>query len=217
MTLYKYINMIKYILKISTIITLCVALFTVSGCANQDECIKTGGGYCEQFSFLDGVSITSKNSDFYVIKGVVLGTYRRNGLTVRLVEDLKGNFPKGVITFNVWKNINICYPDGRHDCLSCYDYQDVLIMLLTPEIPRGYTTLQCIRSVLKLSNGYVTGNILTWDEILEGWGLGNMTKEEAISYIESLTDEERKLYAIRNTLSWNELQKRLNNILKPIK
>lgn len=193
----------------------CVLLFMAVSCGKQsnNEYYNTGV-LCSFFgsSFLDGVSYTSKNNNIYVIEGIVSDAYK-NGRKIKLVKDLKGNIPKSVATFNVWHNINGYIEDDRLDCISCYDYQDTLILLLAPEKPKGYTTLTCIYSILKLSNSYVTGNIIPWDERLERWGMGKMTKEEMILYYHSLPDEEQKLFTSIDTMPWDELQKRINNQL----
>ena len=79
----------------------------------------------------------------------------------------------------------------------------------------GGTSLVCTPCVLKISNGYVTGDrIISWKERLEEWGMGNMTEEKMISYIRNLTDEERKSFTTIDTMSWDEFQKRINHLSK---
>jgi len=67
---------------------------------------------CMERSFIEGCSIfLSENTDvnpwyssdkIFFIKGKTLETVENHGLKVRLIEDLKENFPKDVNTFTVW-------------------------------------------------------------------------------------------------------------------
>jgi len=161
-------------------------LFMLSGCENKidkkNTCdcelptVRIGmSANCIVKSFLEGVSEYSYCSNTYVIKGVALDMYEY-GRNIRFVEDLKGNFPENVRTFIVWGDGGYDFPQSRQDYLSIYNEQDVLIMHLAPaeeykyELPPGvtwfekpgdYSTFICTWSVLKLSDGYVTGNILS--------------------------------------------------------
>jgi len=228
MNLNRIINKLFENTQMSTFSTLCIIctfFILVSGCGrkNNDEYPETKA-CCSRFtSFLDGVSITSKNNNVYVIKGIASETFK-NGRKIRLIEDLKGNFPKSVITFNVWKNHIGNIFDTRIDDLGLYDNQDVLIMLLVQEKPNDYTTLGCIPSVLKLSDGYVTGKIIPcWKDIIEMWGLSDMTSNEFYLWVESLSEEEYALWVenlsdeqrrYTHTMQWNDFQIKLNNLLK---
>ena len=132
---------------------------------------------CSVFSFIEGVSEHSK-CGCYLIKGIALDVYEY-GRNIRLVEDLKGNFPKNIETFIVWGDGNSFICSNRSDNLMMYEKQDVLIMLLAPahnlpeemippghtwfEKPEDYVTITCTSSVLKLSEGNVTGHILPSD------------------------------------------------------
>ena len=171
----------------SAVKTLCLLgtlFFMLSGCENKMDKKNTCNcdlppdiigmsANCIVKYFLEGVSEYSNCSNTYVIKGVALDMYEY-GRNIRFVEDLKGNFPENVNTFIVWG-------DGgrfgleRSDNLSIYNEQDVLIMHLAPaeeyqfellpgetwlEKPGDYRTFTCTKCVLKLSDGYVTGNIL---------------------------------------------------------
>ena len=116
----------------------------------------------------------ASDSKVYIIKGIILDKIEY-GLNIKLVEDLKGNFPKNVNTFVLWGDGIPFLCSNRVDDLKKYNNQDVLIVLLTPahdlpadmipdgntwfEEPEDYTTLTCTASVLKLSDGYVTGFI----------------------------------------------------------
>lgn len=129
---------------------------------------------CTVCSFMEGASNNSNNNDIYLIKGIVLDKIEY-GLKIRLVEDLKGNFPENVNTFIVWGGNDRTASYERSDNLSIYNKQDALIMLLisirdlsvvwfNPNVEKqeDYSTVICTKSVLKLSNGYVTGNIFDY-------------------------------------------------------
>ena len=148
---------------------------------NVCECFPSRGDGrialdCIVCSFLEGVSMYSKCSDLYVIKGIALDKYEY-GCKIELLEDLKGNFPENLDTFIVWGDGNTALELNRMDDLRIYDDQDVLIMLLTPahdlsemtpagtwfEKPEDFTTITCTKGVLKLSDGYVTGYLTPED------------------------------------------------------
>ena len=85
---------------------------------------------CSVTSFLDGVSRYSKCSNTYLIKGIALDAFEY-GRNIKLVEDLKGNFPKNVGTFIAWGNGQPGITLERETNLSvCVDNQDVLILHL---------------------------------------------------------------------------------------
>ena len=154
---------------------------------------------CFVYSFMEGVSMCS-NDSIYIIKGTVLNKIEY-GLNIRLIEDFKGNFPKNINTFIVWGDGNGFLESNRMDNLTLYKKQDVLIMLLNPVsdlppemIPKGHTwlekledyaTLTCTCSVLKSSDGHVSGYILANDEL---WG-------------------------IEQTMQYEDFQKKLNELL----
>ena len=182
---------------------------------------------CIVNSFMEGISMYSNYSNVYIIKGIVLDKIEY-GLNIKLVEDLKGNFPINVNAFTVWGNgepRNVT--NGRQDNLTfLYKKQDVLIMHLTPardlsfilppeftwlEKPEDYTTFDCTWSVLKLSEDYVIGVILPYDEKKDRWW-ENMTEEELHSYIESLPLEEQKTIFM-DTMPYNDFQKEINKLL----
>jgi hypothetical protein len=160
---------------------------------------------CGFTSFMEGAAMYSKCSNCFVIKGIALET-NEYGLNIQFVEDLKGNFPENVNTFIAWgddSNFN-AFCVNRWDDLTIYNNQDVLIMLLTPardwsdmipeytwlEKAEDYTTLSCTFSVLKLSDGYVTGHILPFKEL-----------------------ETTDTLPVDN-MTWKEFQTRLNKIFK---
>ena len=164
-------------------------------------------------SFFEGVSRRSNSNDTYVIKGIVLDKieHELNGLNIKLIEDLKGNFPEKVNDFTAW---GVTYADLlRKDYLSLYDKQDVLIMHLTrsegisPEKSNDYCTITCTHSVVKLSDDYVTGRIL-YDE--EGWWEG-MSLEDLRSYAE--ISQLREQQNITDTIPFDDFQKKLNELL----
>jgi len=187
-----------------TAIILCITLFVVFGCNKQksktcEECTMPSmygqAADCFVSSFLEGVTEYAKCSNVYIIKGIAMNAYEY-GLDIRLVEDLKGNFPKNVSTFILWGGGNPFLCNNRPDDLRMYDNQDILIMLIIPsrnlsemippeytwlENPEDYTTIACTSSVLKLSDGYVIGHILP---------NGNRSISESI-------------------MSWNDFQKKI--------
>ena len=186
--------------------TVCALFFVISNCSDQnEECecelpsLSIGMAVnCPVYSFMEGVSMYSECSNVYVIKGIALDEYEY-GRNIQLVEDLKGNFPKDVDTFVAWGDGRIGIAVDRSDYLNIYDNQDVLIMLLMsvrnlaesvpPEFtwiekPEDYCTFPCVKSVLRLSDGYVTGIIAPCD-VLED-----------------------------QTMPWNDFQKELKKLLK---
>ena len=198
------INNVKFL-------TLCIVVFMVSGCKKKDD--NNNDVKCLYIStFFEGVSKNLNNNVYYIVKGTVLDKVEY-GLKIKLEEDLKRNFPKGVNTF-------IAYGGGpftttailRKDNLSLYDKQDVLIMHLTradDEKPsNGYASIVCTHSVVKLSDDYVTGHILPYEEI--EWREG-IPLEEIIPYLEIL--ELRKQQNIIDTISIDDFQKKLNELL----
>ena len=155
---------------------------------------------CMASSFMEGISMYSNDNDLYIIKGIVLDNIEY-GLKIKLIEDLKGNFPESVSEFIAWGNGNAFIELNRLDNLTLYSKQDELYMLLTPtrdilaemvppdskwlEKAEDYTTLNCTFSVLKLSDGYVSGYILA----------------------------NNGLYDNEQTMSHNDFQKKLNELL----
>ena len=171
---------------------------------NDCECFPSIGDgrisfNCMVSSFLEGVSMYSKCSDLYVIKGIALDKYEY-GCKIELLEDLKGNFPENLDTFIVWGDGNTAFELNRLDYFSMYEDQDVLIMLLThvrdlsevippeetwSEKPEDFTTIPCTKSILKLSDGYVTGYL---------------TPVDSFTYLDQ-------------TMQWLDFQKKLHKLL----
>ena len=195
---------------VSKLYIICLLFFVVFGCSSYDDtCDESempsspmGSLDCKISTFMEGVSMYSEDSNVYIIKGIALDVYKY-GRNIKFVEDLKGNFPKDVDTFIVWGaddafhyvNLEL----NRMDNLALYDNQDNLIMLLTHsnylpsdpesiwfEKPEDYTTLTCTFSVLRLSDGYVTGCLIPAD---------------GFDYV-------------KQTMSWNDFQKELQKLLK---
>ena len=150
---------------------------------NSSEYQPPPAANCTVFTFMEGVSgishpvLTNIIPDTtYIIKGIVLGKIESYGLSIKFVEDLKGTFPENIDTFTVWGAGGIS-ASNRSDYINIYDEKDTLILHLVPvneyllkrylqhpnpewvwvEKPNDYTTLDCIKSVLKLSEGYVEG------------------------------------------------------------
>jgi hypothetical protein len=199
---------VKQKIAVTTLCMLFVLLFALSACEkqqdenNKDECElpSTMIGYmynCLPLSFLEGSSAASGCSNTYIIKGIALEEHEY-GRNIQLVEDLKGNFPKDVNTFTAWGGNRII---SRTDNLKIYNEQDVLIMHLMPTGPYefehregetwieesgDYCTFPCLSSVVKLSDGYVTGYIFPIKEN-GSWG--------------------------RDTLKWEDFQKEIDKTL----
>jgi len=174
--------------------SLLLIFFTVNGCGKQEkdafsfnfdfgDCNETcnmpysdgiGSYDCHISSFLDGISMYAKCSNTYLVKGSVLNAQEDYGLQIKLIEDLKGNFPKDIQTFTVWGKKDDCLiAHDRCDNLKFINQHQTLMMLLTNagssiyslsehcfETPDDYTTLWCTCSVLELSIGKVTGYIV---------------------------------------------------------
>ena len=147
-------------------------------------------GYCGNVApFIEGVSMYLRNDSVYVIKGIALDTYQY-GRNIKLVEDLKGNFPKEINTFIAWGSGFGPIESARIGNLSeHYDNQDVLIMILTNydyrfakfwkdlryeeilgvpffEKPEDFRTIGCTHAVLKLKDDIVTGSISRKDHVM---------------------------------------------------
>ena len=208
-------------------------VFMITGCAKakqeiittEDEEMPTIAGSCDNWytSFLVGVK-NSTESNTYIIKGIVLDKIEY-GLSIRLVEDLKGNFPKNVDTFTAWGYGNSFLESNRSDRLILYNTQDVLIMHLAPvcdlshmkpqghtwfEKPEDYATLDCEPSVLKLSDGYVTGYLFP-PKILDDRKWSDLSSEEQTSFLESWSFSPGR-YEYMATLSSEKLQEFLQAI-----
>ena len=177
------------------------------------------GYYKRSFSFIEAVSRYLYNDSVYVIKGIALDTFEY-GRYIRLVEDLKGNFPENDDTFIVWgrgfDSGGAIGHESRLDHLLEYDNNDVLIMLLTThdyymatywerlkvelitgipfiEKPGDYRTIGFTSCILKLSDNCVTGRLIyPWDEMYYDWD-----KEEWNM----------------NSVPWNEFYEKLQEVL----
>ena len=188
------------------LLLLAFLLFGFFGCSQkvEDELQKTEiepllSYSCMVSSFLEGVSMYSNDNNTYIIKGIV-SNKTETGLNIRLVEDLKGNFPKNVNTFFVWGGANTFIESHILDNLLMYNKQDALIMHLTPAlvlpaemIPEGhtwlgkqgdYSPLNCAYSVVKLSDDYVTGYIFS-AKISDDRREDSLLSEEQTSHMET--------------------------------
>ncbi|MDR2910519.1 MAG: hypothetical protein LBV47_04020 [Bacteroidales bacterium] len=171
--------------KTKIILSTIMLIILIMGCEKQNkdsENIPPAAADCEVYSFLDAIRIAKNNPEFYeksyLIKGVVLDKIEY-GVSVKLLEDLKGNFDKtGNSVFTVWGDCSafVGIESNKLDNMSNYDKGDTLIMhidhlyhdwsyLVSPghvwlEKPEDYYTMTCAPSVVKLSDGYATGHIL---------------------------------------------------------
>ena len=217
---------------------LLVMLFAPLGCETKKgegeniscECIIQPASYglsanCKVLSFLESASEYSKCNNYYIIKGVVLGSYEY-GLNIELNEDLKGNFPKDVSTFIAWGAGSEGLCSERSDDLRMYEEKDILILHLThadtyqfelpPEItwfekPGDFTTITCNHSVLKLTDENVTGYISPNEKRNHWWD--EMTQEELFAYQESLSLSEL-YFLFMDTMPVKEFQKKIKDIIK---
>ena len=203
-------------LTITVLSLVCMLFFMVVGCGKKDDIYRTEKECLWVSSFFEGVSMHSNDNDTYIIKGIVLGKIE-DGLNIRLVEDLKGNFPKKNNFFIALGYLPIAPFYLRVDYLNSYDKQDVLIMHLTrTNIPLSdcYATFECNHSVVKLSDGYVTGHILQYEGGLWEYEIGlrkEMSQEELRSYAE--ISQLRAQQNIIDTIPLDDFQKKLNELL----
>jgi len=112
-----------------------------------------------------------QKDDVFFIKGIALDA-SGHGRSIRVIKDLKGNF-NGESTIFVWGNgfsnnpATIC-AYGRQDNIIRYNKNDTLLIFIerTPcrdfEPAKDYATLVGTRSIVRFSNGYVTGEINSW-------------------------------------------------------
>ena len=109
-------------------------------------------------SFIENYSV--KKNSIFLIKGVVIDE-PDSECNVKIIEDLKGNFANKSYIY-VW--------NGGDGNLAYLYKNDILIMLLSKYIhsddKKNYNyspPLLCGTLILKLSNGYIMGNILSGD------------------------------------------------------
>jgi hypothetical protein len=150
------------------------------------SCIPTEG------SFKQNYARNFQKENVIFIKGVALNSVEY-GRYIKVIEDLKGNF-KGDSIILVWgaenPNCEEAYiSNNKVDYLLEYQEHDTLIMLVKPvnyvyciEVVNGYATFDCAYSVLKLSNGYVTGRINPYIQG-ESWQNITMSWEEALRFL----------------------------------
>ena len=154
----------KYVMFLLTSV---LSLFSLN---SKASCSSSGA------SFKENYARNIQDEQVFFIKGVALDVVEY-GRHIKVIEDLKGNFT-GNTTILVWgggdsSSGRNCISNEKLDYLALYQENDTLIMLVKPvtyencvEVFGGYTTFSCKQSVLKLSNGYVTGliNPYIWDE-----------------------------------------------------
>jgi hypothetical protein len=127
------------------------------------------GGDCNSQPFSVTYASYKNDPDNYFIKGEVVDVVQ-HGNEIKIIQDFKNNF-EGNTIITVWGSGKICnridplYDNHRTDtlllfikktdlaenlfCLQCEDYEQ----------PDDYMTMDCYYSVLKLSNGTVSGKI----------------------------------------------------------
>ena len=170
-------------MKKQILIIMLLCLIGVVSC--KDDYVETAPiCSCPYRPFVDAYSMFWYDNPFdgnetYFVKGIALDVVNEYGCRIKLIEDLKGNFPKNInTTFIVWGE-NGC----RVDDFNIYKLQDTLIMLLGAASDRkykitnssriylekigDYITFDCSHSVLKLSNGYAIGHIFCDNHIID--------------------------------------------------
>jgi hypothetical protein len=128
------------------------------------------GGDCNPQPFSATYARCKNDPDSYFIKGEVVDTVQ-HGNEIKIIQDFKNNF-KGNTIITVWGAGKICnridplYDNHRTDTLLLFIKKtDLSENLLCPqcepyEQPDDYMTIGCYYSVLKLSNGTVSGKIM---------------------------------------------------------
>ena len=117
-----------------------------------------------------------QDDEVFLIKGVALNV-DKHGREIKVIEDLKGNL-EGKSSIFVWgmSSTSFCDNKGRQDLrlddLTQYQENDTLVMFITNKVSENfnwdiersndYKTLGACFSILKFSNGYVTGTINNW-------------------------------------------------------
>jgi len=139
---------------------------------------------CLFVPFIDSYLIQFQCDNVYFVKGIAQDTVYEYGRNIKLLEDLKGNFPQDIGTiFTAFGAGYFNHNDFvlRVDYLPIYKKQDTLLMLLISGmnywevrdlyIPQredeeaGYVTTDCCHSVLQLSNDSVIGRIYYKEDI----------------------------------------------------
>jgi hypothetical protein len=172
----------KFILIISIV-------FLFSCTKNNDLQQKETGSDCMLMPFTATYFEKYNSKDVYFVKGKVLKNIYY-GNQIKIIEDFKGNF-EGNAVITVWADDGA---SNRADNMRLYNKNDTLLLLLKQtdmqanrilnrkyEKKEDFMTCGCSFSVLKLSEGYVTGKIYFSDG--------------------SLPDK---------TMLWSDLQKQLN-------
>ena len=199
----------KIYIKLQIIAIMLVA--GILGCEKKEDKISADIKCIFHATFFESVSFYLYNNDTYIIKGIVLDK-KGQGLNIKLIEDLKGNFPKGVNDFIAYGKSSVYINTSflRRDDLSLYDKQDVLIMHMTKarEPLNSYATIDCDHSIVKLSDDYVTGHILSYEGF--EWR-EDMPLEELTQYVGSLVLREQQ--NIIDTIPLDDFQKKLNELL----
>ncbi|MFQ3578690.1 MAG: T9SS type A sorting domain-containing protein [Bacteroidales bacterium] len=126
---------------------------------------------CEIITFNSNYSSNYNNTDVFFIKGVKLKTIY-HGIQLKILEDFKQNLQEDTIM--VWCSDGNSF---RVENSACYNDNDTLYMLITKtdlegndpgdlnEIPDDleklddYMPIHCAYSILKYSNGFITGKI----------------------------------------------------------
>jgi hypothetical protein len=170
--------------KLNIAVPISILLF-IAGCESDHD--FTSCADCETSTFKQTYLRYFQDDEVFLIKGVALDV-AKHGREIKVVEDMKGNF-SGKSSVFVWGagSTSSCDDQGRQDMridnITQYHENDTLIMLITNKVlkqfnwdierPNDYKTLGCCYSILKLSDGYVTGNMdywqnkVPWEELQE--------------------------------------------------
>jgi hypothetical protein len=184
-----------------------VLLFSgCSSCTTKTDNTPCLDVLCFASSFSENYLKNFDNKNVYYIKGIAMDKIDY-GRKIKLIEDLKGNFPENVETFIAWGDA-ACMAIIRPDELWLYDKQDTLLMLLSPadrshaanfaaccpkqnfpEKNGDYTTITCSYSVLRLTNdGNVTGFISPYKE-----GIGMIEETMSWEELQELLKEQKRM------------------------
>jgi hypothetical protein len=152
----------------------------VSACAEKPETPPVSCGDCDPQPFLVTYAKVESDRNSYFIKGEVIEVVQ-HGNRIKIIEDFKKNYEDNT-TITVWGDGGA---GNRMDALYNSNVTDTLLLLITKtdllenslcpqcepyEQLNDYMTMVCSYSVLKLSNGIVSGRITdAYEEITMLW------------------------------------------------
>jgi|GEM_PF-2592967 len=195
--------------------TILISILSMLSVYSYADCIET--------SFKENYLKNFQKNEIFFIKGVALDVFEY-GRTIKVIEDLKGNYT-GESSIFVWGAGNPpadCMTIERWDIITQYQENDTLVMLISPVVFENcletfgdYTTITCAYSVLKLSNGFVTGHIYPWGEL---WGEKTMSWEELQELLSNSTaiqsiEIQNNIYQQNGTIFFGNSENKITNLL----